>query len=55
MKKEYTKPIIDTKAYAQFEKVFTSCNYNRRDDCTTGLDLPLIGRETTLYCTTEGS
>jgi len=26
MKKEYTKPELDTKAYAQFENVFTACN-----------------------------
>ena len=26
MKKEYTKPEINTKAYAQFENVFTACN-----------------------------
>lgn len=26
MKKEYTKPLLDTKAYAQFENVFTACN-----------------------------
>lgn len=29
MKKEYTKPEIDAKAYAQFENVFTTCNKNR--------------------------
>lgn len=28
MKKEYTKPEIDAKAYAQFENVFTTCNKN---------------------------
>lgn len=26
MKKEYIKPELDTKAYAQFESVFTDCN-----------------------------
>lgn len=26
MKKKYTKPELDTKAYAQFENVFTACN-----------------------------
>ncbi|WP_034378430.1 hypothetical protein [Dehalobacter sp. UNSWDHB] len=26
MKKAYTKPELDTKAYAQFENVFTACN-----------------------------
>jgi len=25
MKKEYTKPLLDAKAYAQFENVFTEC------------------------------
>ena len=25
MKKEYTKPQLDAKAYAQFENVFTEC------------------------------
>lgn len=28
MKKEYVKPELDTKAYAQFENVFTGCNKN---------------------------
>lgn len=26
MKKVYTKPELDTKAYAQFENVFTACS-----------------------------
>lgn len=26
MKKTYTKPELDTKAFAQFENVFTACN-----------------------------
>lgn len=26
MKKEYTKPELNTKAYAQFESVFTRCS-----------------------------
>ncbi|MBU7007238.1 hypothetical protein [Phosphitispora fastidiosa] len=26
MKKEYCKPELDVKAYAQFENVFTKCN-----------------------------
>lgn len=26
MKKMYTKPLLDRKAYAQFENVFTACN-----------------------------
>ncbi|HHU91297.1 MAG TPA: hypothetical protein GXZ22_09635 [Clostridiaceae bacterium] len=26
MKKDYSKPVLETKAYAQFENVFTKCN-----------------------------
>jgi hypothetical protein len=26
MKQQYTKPILDVKAYAQFESVFTKCS-----------------------------
>lgn len=26
MKKMYEKPVLDTKAYAQFENVFTNCS-----------------------------
>ena len=26
MKKDYSKPVLDTKAFAQFENVFTRCN-----------------------------
>ncbi|QHA00949.1 hypothetical protein [Dehalobacter restrictus] len=26
MKKEYTKPMLDAKEYAQFESVFADCN-----------------------------
>lgn len=28
MKKEYTKPKLDSKAFAQFENVFTNCDPN---------------------------
>lgn len=32
MKKEYTKPELDIKAYAQFESVFTKCD--REQECS---------------------
>lgn len=31
MKKEYSKPELDTKAYAQFESVFTGCSRGHKD------------------------
>ena len=34
MKKEYVKPKLDTKAYAQFENVFADCNKNPAGLCT---------------------
>lgn len=34
MKKVYVKPILDTKAYAQFENVFADCNKNPAKLCT---------------------
>jgi len=33
MKKDYSKPVLDTKAYAQFENVFTKCT---REPKTSG-------------------
>lgn len=34
MKKEYTKPELDTKAFAQFENVFTACDKgNEKKGC----------------------
>jgi hypothetical protein len=29
MKKKYEKPVLDTKAYAQFENVFTNCSQKK--------------------------
>lgn len=31
MKKSYTKPVLDVKAYAQFENVFAYCTNNKVD------------------------
>jgi len=35
MKKSYTKPVLDVKAYAQFENVFAYCtnSNHRRKNC----------------------
>ncbi len=30
MKKSYTKPVLDVKAYAQFENVFAYCTNNNK-------------------------
>lgn len=49
MKKKYSKPELDTKAYAQFENVFTGCNKNPADsDCVSdSMYLPSDGSS---YC-----
>jgi len=34
MKKDYSKPVLDTKAFAQFENVFTKCSKgNSKNGC----------------------
>lgn len=46
MKKEYSKPEINTKAFAQFENVFTGCNKtgNHNDGCVdNGPEWPTSG------------
>lgn len=44
MKKEYSKPELDTKAYAQFENVFTGCDKTPGwTDCQFGEWLPSEG------------
>jgi hypothetical protein len=40
MKKEYTKPELNTKAFAQFENVFTACGKTKHDGCGWALDEP---------------
>lgn len=48
MKKEYSKPELDTKAYAQFESVFTGCDKNPGwGDCEFGEWHPSEGNS---YC-----
>lgn len=48
MKKEYSKPELDTKVYAQFENVFTACNKVKKNPiCTPGFPDPPSGSE---YC-----
>lgn len=39
MKKEYSKPEIDTKAFAQFENVFTACSKGNESvrGCISGI------------------
>lgn len=44
MKKEYTKPELNTKAYAQFENVFTGCDQNPSETyCNSREDIPVTG------------
>lgn len=40
MKKEYAKPELNTKAYAQFENVFTGCDQNpSQSNCDSSDDI----------------
>lgn len=48
MKKEYTKPVLDTKAFAQFENVFTACdkgNAHAQGCVSDTYEHPSSGRE----------
>lgn len=47
MKKKYTKPELNTKAYAQFESVFTGCNKTRSANCSVPNGYPSDGSS---YC-----
>lgn len=49
MKKEYSKPELDTKAYAQFENVFTGCDKNpgKNNNCEFDFMYPNEGSS---YC-----
>ncbi|NLB79506.1 MAG: hypothetical protein GX796_11900 [Clostridiaceae bacterium] len=40
MKKEYQKPILEIKAYAQFESVFTRCKQGRWCPWEEGEQIP---------------
>ena len=37
MKKEYSKPLLNTKAYAQFENVFAACSKNPGEKADSGM------------------
>jgi len=52
MKKEYKKPELDTKAYAQFESVFTKCD--REHDCKVVEDWSPSGSSYTSHQSLEG-
>lgn len=50
MKKEYTKPELDTKGYAQFENVFTKCTKgNPKKGCVEVPGWPPSGSEYAAY------
>ena len=55
MKKDYSKPVLDTKAFAQFENVFTACSKGHEGEiwegqlCTPGYPDPPRGRNLAAY------
>ena len=51
MKKEYTKPMLDIKGYAQFENVFTQCTKgnDKKDGCQVVPGWPPSGNHYAAY------